>query len=141
MNDKESAKQKARIKKYMDKWHETLGLKWFEVNITYERSYSTDESAAITIMDRWQYRSFDITYYLPNLADLDDEHLEGVIVHELVHCLTAPFAMNMKGTEDNDGYRRDLIEQTTTIVANAIEWAYQAGVDSGKVNKVKKEKK
>lgn len=138
MNDKEFNKQKARIKKYMDKWHATLGLRWFDVDITYERSYSTDGRAASTVMDRWQYRAFDITYYLPNMADLDDEHFEEIIVHELTHCLTAPFAMNMIGTDDDNEYRRNLIEQTVTIVANAIEWSYQAGKDSVKIKKAKK---
>lgn len=141
MDDKEYRKQKARIKKYMDKWHSTLGLRWFDVDIIYDRSISNDGSAAITDMGRWSYRSFDITFYMPIMAELNDERFEEVVVHELVHCLTAPFAMNMQGSEENSNYRRDIMEQTTTIITNAIEWSYQAGIDSVKVNKETKEKK
>lgn len=140
MTDAEYRKEKARVKGYVDKWRTTLGLGWFRLNFDWERSYSPKGHAALTTMDRWQYREFDVLFFLPNMAELTDERCEEVVIHELAHCLTAPFAMNMNGADTNDDYRRDIMEQTTTIVANAIEWAYQAGEKSAKVKKVIKAK-
>lgn len=139
MKDKEYEAEKKRIKGLVDKWVDPLGLKWFEITINYNRDYQEkDNNAAIATYSSWMYRHFTIDFFTATTKESSDAELEDTIVHELVHCLTAPLASNMIGTDSNDQYRRDLIEQTVDMITKAFGWVYEAGVDDGKV-KAKKE--
>lgn len=124
MNDKEYNKIKSRIGKYMTKWQGPMGMRWYKINVVWDRSYDRDGASARTDMSRWQYHECDITFFLPTLADRSDEEIESVVVHELTHCLLAAISCNMKGVDENDDYRRQIMEQNTTMVANALEWVY-----------------
>lgn len=112
-----------------------MGLKWFKIQVTWDRSYcEVPATAAITGMERWKYREYDITYFLPKLSEMTDEEVEGIVVHELCHCLLAPMTCNMEGTNEDNSYRRDLVEFNTELVASAMGWVWQAGKDD-KVSK------
>ncbi len=133
MTDKDFNLQRKRVKKILHKWINQMGMKWFHFDIEYFRVYDETSRgcAAKAIYDRWMYRDFELHFFLPAIDDLkDDDDVERVIIHELTHCLTAPLACNMQGTDTNDKYRRDLIEQTTEIITAAFDWTYRAGKDS-----------
>ena len=132
MNDKAYNEHKARIQKLLTRWVTPMGLNWFKVDVTWDRSYAKDGSAAITDMSNWKYRDFGITFYMPTCADMNDEELEKLVVHELCHVLLAPISCNMEGTDDNDHYRRDIMELNTEIVASAFLWVRHAGTDDQK---------
>lgn len=123
MTDKEYREQKKRLKKLIDKWHKTLGMGWFHIDMIYDRARndSNPETTAITSTS-WQYRKATITWYMPSVADNDDDFLEGIVVHEFVHVLVAPMMLVDK--------QEDLPlqhEYATESVARAIRWAREAG--------------
>jgi hypothetical protein len=139
MNDAVYKTQKKRVGDFLTKWQGPMGLRMVKVNVTWDRSYDGDGAAARTTMNRWQYKEFDITFYLPRFIDLSDDEAESVVVHELSHCLMAPISMNMTGVDDDNDYRRQLMELNTSQVSDALEWVYQAGRDSVKVKTKHKE--
>jgi hypothetical protein len=126
-----------------------MGLRWFNIAVTFDRSYAQDNSAAVTNMARWRYRESEITFYLPELMDKTDEEVERVVVHELAHCLLAPISCNMRDMDENSEYRRDIMEFNTELVVAALMWCRSEGIDdykaelkAAKIKEVKdKEKK
>lgn len=128
MTDKEYAKQKARVKKYIDKWFKTLGMGWFEIDFVWSREYD-GETAGRTVSS-WQYRSASITFMLPKIAEQDDETIERVVVHEMAHVLLSALAQNQN--EDQGGLGDQINEYTTETVTNALIWSRTAGADDQK---------
>ena len=43
MTDKEYREQKARVKKYIDKWFKALGMGWFHIDMTWSRERDEDQ--------------------------------------------------------------------------------------------------
>lgn len=126
MTDKEYRKQKKRVQKYLDKWVQPMGLKWFTIDIEWSRE-KREGCSAETQFSNWAYRKFRIVFYLPHILDCkNDSEVEDIIVHELCHILTAPMANNMRNSDDEEKYRSDLIEQTTETIAQAFIWVRQA---------------
>lgn len=132
LDDAEFKKQKARIGKFLTKWQGPMGLRWFNIEVIFDRSYAQDNSAAVTSMARWRYREFDITFYIPALMDKTDAEVEKTVVHELSHCLLAPISCNMRDVDENSEYRRDLMEFNTELVTAALMWCRDEGVDDHK---------
>lgn len=134
IDDARYKKEKARIGKYMTKWQGPLGLRWFKIEVAFDRSYSPDNThtAAVTHMGAWQYHQFTITYYIPEMMDMPDDEIETTVLHELSHVLLASISCNMDGTDSDDKYRRQLMEFNTELVAKALLWARLAGTDDHK---------
>jgi hypothetical protein len=124
MTDKEYREQKKRVQKYIDKWFKTVGLGWYDVSFHWHRLPWEDDSgtAARTIWS-WQYMSADIHWYLPVLKEESDTKVENVVVHEFSHVLTGAVAQ----TAPDDA--RHIMEYSTEVVARALIWARQAGID------------
>lgn len=122
MTDKEYREQMKRVQKYIDKWFNTLGLGWYEVDLHWSRVDDDEEkdTAAKTTW-RWQYRTAAITFYLPTIAELSDDKLENAVVHEFAHILTGSMVQNQP--DDNS----QLMEYGTETVARALIWAREAG--------------
>lgn len=122
MTDKEYREQKRRVQKYFDKWYAVLGMGWYRIDREWDRvrSEETPSEAAVTSW-QWQYRTASITYRLPVIAELDDDKLENVVVHEFAHILTGAMVQNQP--DDN----RQLMEYSTENVARALIWAREAG--------------
>lgn len=131
MSDKEYEKQKARVNKYREKWFDTLGLGWYEVKLNWSQLEDREnhDTAAKTTW-RWQYRSAEITFFLPAFVDLDDDDVESIVVHEFAHILTGPMVQN--APDENT----QLMEYGTECVARALIWARLAG--ENKLNKGRK---
>jgi hypothetical protein len=123
MTDKEYLEQKKRVQTYFDKWFNTLGLGWHQVDINWSRvTNEEDADTAARTTWQWQYRSASITFFLPTMADLNDDKLEAVVVHEFAHILTGPMVQNT--SEEHN----QLMEYGTESVARALIWAGEAGV-------------
>ena len=98
MTDKQYEAQKKRVIKYWNKWFKPMGINWWWVDRTWDRARDMDSPAtAARTESNWEYRTAEITFYLPALEDLTDEQLEEVIVHEFVHVLS--MAINNFETE------------------------------------------
>lgn len=134
MDDKKYEATKKRIRKFVDKWSKPMGLGWFKIDVTYDRNCSRDGShtQAETDMSAWRYHEFTITFYITDVMELSDEELENTVVHELVHCLLAPISCNMRETDTNSDYRRDIMEFNTQLVVKAFDWVRRAGEDDAK---------
>ena len=63
-------------------------------------------------MTQWQYRTAEITWYLPSVAVIDDERLEWVASHEYVHMLIAPMSTFLFDYLKDD---ETLVEQIRTV--------------------------
>lgn len=91
MTDKEYQKQKRRVQRYIDKWFKPMDLGWYWVDCEWIRERNEDQPATTAITTAfWQYRHATIKWYMPSVADNDDDYLEGIVVHEFVHILVAP---------------------------------------------------
>jgi hypothetical protein len=129
MNDKEYAKQKKRVQKYIDKWFDTMGLKWFRVTMDWVRERDNDNpGTAARTTTHWQYRQAWIQWFVPSLAENDDEFLENIIIHEFTHILLSPLLL-VDSKEDLPLQH----EYATETVARAIQWAREAGEKNAKV--------
>lgn len=123
MTDKEYREQKKRVKKYIDKWFKTLGLGWFSVDMEWSRE--RDGETAARTLSSWQYKNATITWFLPLLAQHDDDTVERTVVHEFCHILLSALAQNQ--SDSNEGLANQINEYTTEVVASAMIWARMAG--------------
>lgn len=134
LDDARFKKEKERVRKLITKWQGPMGLRWFKVDLEFTRDPAPDgtHTQAMTNMASWRYHEFTITFYIPDTMHLSDEDLENTIIHELTHCLLAPISCNLRGVENDDPYRRDLMEFNTQMVTNAMRWVRNAGMDDQK---------
>ncbi len=118
MTDREAARQKARVKKYLDKWYEA-GFGWWRITYVWDRSYNTgNDEVAAECSAHWQYRTAQITFFLPVIQETKDEdELERIVVHELCHVLIA----STQNFETSD--LREMTEYATENVTKALMWA------------------
>lgn len=122
MTDTEYKKEKARIKKVIDKFFKPLGFGWWVVDIEWDRERNEDSpSQTARTASNWQYRTARITFVVPVCAEQTDEELENIILHELSHILAAPIQ------DFRDDQSREITEYTVTNIAHALAYAYKAG--------------
>ncbi len=74
------------------KWRECLGLNTWRFEINYFRTgdYMPGEGDTVTfanITPQWKYLEAQLSFNMPQLAEMDDVQLEEIVVHELSHCL------------------------------------------------------
>lgn len=122
MNDKDYRKQKKRLAKLADELVKPLGFGWFTLDMQYDRQL--DRTMPDTIARTYcqpEYMMATIVWYMPEVANQNDEELRHVFIHELCHILTAPLAAN-----PNDSTK----EQATELVARTIGYALQAGKET-----------
>lgn len=127
MTDKEYEKQKARVKKYIDKWFDSMGLNWYKVEMVWNRARNEDlATTAARTITTWQYRTAEIEWFLPGIADCDNDFLEGIVIHEFVHILVAPMML----ADSEDGLKLQH-EYATECIARAMQWVREAGENKG----------
>lgn len=121
MNDKECRNQIKRVKALLDKWEKPCGFRWFQIEHTFSRDNDQEgQGTGGCTASQWQYRNAWITWFLPVIAELTDEQLEEMVVHELCHTLISP----IENYEDKMAERTEL---ATTNVERALRFAYEAG--------------
>lgn len=83
------------ITKLAPTWQTRLGLDHWDIQHTHIDTYFGDDNGqdhkvTATTHAQWQYMDANIKWYLPSAVRHDDETLEKILVHELVHVLLAP---------------------------------------------------
>lgn len=76
-------------------WQTRLGLDHWDIQHTHIDTYFGDDSGqdhkvTATTHAQWQYMDANIKWYLPSAVRHNDETLEKILIHELVHVLLAP---------------------------------------------------
>lgn len=131
LTDKDYNQLKTELKALSFKWSERMGLRWYRIHFEWVREYAYHDSkdrhnVGAETKSMWQYREATITFYLEKLAAFTKEEREEVVIHELSHVLVSPI-------EDlGDDNASQMTEYTTTMVAKAVQWAYDDGVTTGK---------
>lgn len=127
MNDKQFKDQKKRIESLIHKWFKPIGMGWWQVDFHYERERADQSPDTVGMTtSNWQYRTGDITFFLPTCSEINDDKLEEAVVHELTHILVSPLQ------DLSDDRARDITEFTVTSIARALIWSSEL------VNKSKK---
>ena len=122
MNDTEFEEQKLRVQALSEKWLGPLGLKWWRIDFEYVRDGAEmwdpardeiergDSCAQARV--RWEYGLATLKFNLPSVKEEDDDHLEHIFVHELMHI----FLNEMR----EDGIIHE--EHVATTLAKAFIW-------------------
>lgn len=114
MTDREYAKQKANIKRYLKKWDD-LVYSWTFYH-DFQRHYENDSefSKCASVASHWEYKKAYFTWYMPMFDGKDDDYVEDAVVHELSHVLISA-TQNFETPQD-----RQMTEYATTCVAEAL---------------------
>lgn len=131
MNDVEFAAQMTRLRKLADKWVKPIGLGWWRVEAEYERdsgNYHVDgepsPNGVANIKADWRYMHATITFNMLRVAEQDDEHLEWIYVHELMHIFLNE-TRDLKGDGQLTTVRDDWLnheERIASTLAHAFIW-------------------
>ena len=109
---------KDRIETLFEFWRAQLGLDWLTIAVGYsEGELAGEPSTCATTTALWQYRDASLMFYLPACALLDDDELERVVVHELVHVLNNPIETHLKGREEHIEFAA---ESVTRAIMHAV---------------------
>lgn len=127
MTSTEYESVKKTVKKYWSRWHQPLGLADWKIGISFSdgRGVSRREGyeVAATCDADWSYRSADVTFYIGSLHGKDDEEIESIVVHEMMHI----FVNEMR----EEGIKHE--ERVCESLTWAFIWARETG--EGKRNK------
>lgn len=117
MNQKQIKDIKRRVEALLKKWHEPLGLGWYDITIFYqEKPHSENENIAMQCNAAWEYRRASIDVF-PRSYVFNDEELEYALLHECMHILISE--TREKGIKHEERVACDL--------AKAFKWVYEAG--------------
>ena len=76
---------KKLCKKYYEWWSQWLGLRWWRTSLIFVETWNSDMDAIAICDCKWQYMEAVVTVNLNMIADCNEEEIERVIVHELMH--------------------------------------------------------
>jgi len=92
-------KPEERVTKLINKlapiWKKRLCLNHWDIQHTYLDNYFGDDNGqdhkvTATTHAQWQYMDANIKWYIPSAVRHDNQTLEKILVHELVHVLLSP---------------------------------------------------
>lgn len=131
LKDTEFNLQRERIRKLYEHWSVPCGLTWWkDMQLEYVNAPNADDiRTTASATSSWEYRFATLTFYMPKIAELDDEELEDVLVHEIAHLLVAPITATWRGMPE-DQLRvtyRQLEESTVANMASVLRWTHKAG--------------
>lgn len=122
MNDAEFERQKQRVLQQTDWWIPAIGLRWWKVHLEWLREEKDSDrgpgAVAAECDADWRYCEATIRWFLPAIAAADDEELEYIVVHELMHI----FLNEMRQAEDLQAHE----ERVATHLANGFLWSTAA---------------
>lgn len=126
MTDAEFEATRKRVEKWCDRWYSSLGLHWWQTTYTWKRETANYEAAeayfgdAAVTSSQWQYRKAGIAWHLDVIAQMTDEDLELLVIHEFVHVLSSSWANAKTAAE------QERKEFATECLARAFMWARRA---------------
>lgn len=91
LDDAGFATQKERVGDVVRRWIKPLGLRWWKIDCAWVREshrWSRDEQDGHPIAEchaDWKYGEATITFDLGRIELLDDDGLDTIVVHELMH--------------------------------------------------------
>ena len=90
LNDRAANRERARVRKEVDRWIEPLGLTGWRLHFEYSRSAPEERSEGETwVIARtrahWAYREATVTFWLEITAQQDAAVLAETVVHEFMH--------------------------------------------------------
>jgi hypothetical protein len=129
VNDADYAAAKELLEPIVDRWLETLGLRWWDITLEFCRAgiptRDTHDGMPITIYaqvsTRWHYQTAIISLNVPALVELPDRKIEAIIVHECMHI----FLNELQHTTDDWSSHE---EHTASMLAKAVLWARDLGI-------------
>jgi hypothetical protein len=127
MTDADFEKEMARVKIAVDRWYEPLGLRlWQRVDVRYWREPLTDDNGQpLTVVADchadWKYLCAQFRFCLPKTADWDDDQLDYIVRHEMLHALVNE--MRADGGQDNIDHE----ERVVTNLAMVLGWVREQG--------------
>ena len=120
-------RERKRIRRFFRAWRDRLYLHDWEVALVFEDGefVSPDGAASgeavATCHARWQYRHATMTFNTQRAAQMTDAALERCVIHEAMH-----IHLNEMRFYDEGGLPHE--ERVATTLAQAIQWAYEAGM-------------
>jgi len=123
-----------KISKLFRYWVSCLGLRWWEVDLKFYddpgailENFGNDGDILVLAKTTvsWEYGLATIRINLPGWKDLDNEHMENAVVHELSHVLVAELQYS------NDMHH---VEHTVTTLTRAFIWTRDSMLKGGNNN-------
>lgn len=111
------AEVRERIRNIVTRWITPMGLNWWDVEVKFVYQAPLADSSFLTIARadvEWEYKLASITFYVPEMVDMEDKELEEIVVHEMVHILVAPI-------QQDDG-NQQMTEFGITLLTDALLW-------------------
>lgn len=127
MKRKAYKRHRKRCQAIFEAWLRPLGLLWWDVTINYYRdpsefpvgTGSADARVAARVWAQWEYLQATIAINVAEIATMDDDELERVLVHELCHILVNEVCDDSKAESPHE-------ERTVTQLAKAFIWTRDA---------------
>lgn len=95
-------------------------LSWVTLHNRFDPTIGDDRVLCTTTCD-WEYRQASFTWSLIQLASTEDEELELIAIHEIVHVLNAPVWESLTPKEQNRlGKLNELSTENITRVIAAL---------------------
>lgn len=110
-----------RIAEIAARWERMIDLPGIDITHVYVNSTNDDDvDTAATTSTAWIYRQAEIKWYLTACAGMDDEGLELVVIHELVHVLLATLKDRLKaGSDEHCEHATENVARALLAVRNA----------------------
>lgn len=109
-----------KLRKYVRRWSWFVEAWGYKFDVFYCEGHddmpseAREHTDAITFT-RWRYMEGEIHFNVKRMARHDDDRIEEIVVHELVHFLVAPVQES-----------RNNVEISTTMIARSLKGARNA---------------
>ena len=125
MNDAEYEEQKERARRYLHKWQWLVDSEWW-LKYVYDRERAKeegddDENTGARVTTSWEYREALIRLFLPSTAEMEDDELERLIVHEYAHIMVCEMRLKGAKEDDPDGFHNEHVCSTIARVLLRME--------------------
>lgn len=88
MTDDEFDVMSEKVESLITLWKPFFGIENWSLVINLHRGpIPGDEDAAGSCRSTWEYMHATLAFNLEELADYEDEEVEGVVIHELLHII------------------------------------------------------
>lgn len=108
----EHKRAKQQIKRLVKRWDKLTPPGWDVIHVYLETE--GEEKILAETKCQWEYHQATIRWYLATAAGQEDEWIEGTVVHEFVHILTAPMEAALPNSQAK------VIEFAVESIARAI---------------------